>query len=73
MAEFDQLIDETTTPGIVYIGERVPGNANTSGSVWRLRRSNENVSPIEILYANGTELFDKIWNDRTTYTYTAVS
>lgn len=54
-----------------YVGEAIPGTS-TSAARWRIFRISEpDTGNVELLktFANGTALFDKVWNDRTTYNY----
>lgn len=54
-----------------YVGESVPGTL-TSQPRWRIFRIDESsAGSIELVktFANGTTLFDKIWNNRTSYDY----
>ena len=54
---------------ITYIGEADPGSA-TSAAVWRVRRMDESGNPeLIIKWAGGTRNFDKIWDNRTSLTY----
>ena len=54
----------------VYIGKASPSTLKSS-SLWRIEKITYDASknPIDIQYADGTQSFSKIWNDRTTYTY----
>ncbi len=57
----------------LYIGESPPGGG-TALPVWRIRKmeydNGNNFPPTAEVYANGENKFDKIWNDRTSFTYT---
>ena len=65
--QYDKLVDETVD--FTYIGEAEPGTDRTT-ALWRIKRIEEFPDgDIDILWANGTAAFDKIWNDRATYTY----
>lgn len=69
---YDRLIDEDGA--YTYIGEAEPGTTKGQ-ALWRIKRVEEltgvNNGDIEILWADGSAAFDKIWNDRATFTYTA--
>lgn len=71
---YDKLVDEDTAGAglYTYIGEAAPGSAK-GDAVWRIKRVEEltgaDAGDIEILWANGTAAFDKVWDDRGTYTY----
>lgn len=56
---------------VLYLGEADPGAA-TSAAKWRIRKflydsGTDNVS--EINWASGNDKFDKVWDNRTTYSY----
>lgn len=53
-----------------YIGEATAGTAQSSPT-WRIQRvyTDPATGDIEILWANGTTLFDKVWDNRITYSY----
>jgi len=51
-----------------YMGEANHGTA-TSEEKWRIARMVIGGSSIEITYAEGNDLFDKEWDERTSYTY----
>ena len=56
---------------ITYVGKAIPGSA-TSASVWQICKIDEsgtNGVELIITWAEGNKNFDKIWDDRTTYTY----
>lgn len=71
---YDRLIDEVTVGAYAYtyVGEAAPGS-NASDAVWRIKRVAEQTGSTltEILWANDTDAFDKVWDDRATYTYDA--
>lgn len=55
--------------GITFIGEAQPGSL-TSSPVWRIRRLDESGDPeIIILFADGNDLFDNIWDNRVSLNY----
>lgn len=65
--KYTKLIDEE--PPLTYIGEALPGTAN-SAATWRIFRLDETNDPdLEIRWADGTADFDKVWDDRASYTY----
>lgn len=64
--QYNKLID--VEGDFTYIGEAVPGTAQ-SAFTWRIKRIEQIGTDYNILWANGTSEFDKIWNDRLTYTY----
>jgi hypothetical protein len=70
--QYDKLVDEVPADNYTYVGEAVPGTTK-SQALWRIKRVFEATDDcdLEILWANGTADFDKTWNDRATYTYSA--
>ena len=58
-------------PKITYFGRATPGALNAA-AVWLIQRISETNSDgdLDIEYANGVALFDQVWDDRTTFTYT---
>lgn len=65
--QYTRLVDTDGT--YKYIGEADPGTA-TSEATWRIKRVEFLAGDdIEIKWADGTAEFDKIWNDRLTFTY----
>ena len=69
--QYDKLVDEDVPNSYTYVGEAVPGT-DKSDAIWRIKRILEFADgDLEILWANGTADFDKTWNDRATYTYSA--
>ena len=70
LAEYIVQIAYDVDENIEYIGKAAPSSA-TSESVWQIIKLeydiNQNIE--QKLYAKGTKLFDKIWNDRADYAY----
>ena len=64
--QYDRLVD--TDGDYIYIGEATPGTERTAAS-WRIKRVYEIGDDIEIIWADNTAGFSKVWNDRTTYEY----
>lgn len=58
---------EEASATITYIGEADPGSA-TSASTWRIKRLDSS-SGLVVTWANGTADFDKVWNNRASYSY----
>ena len=54
----------------IYIGEAAPSTSKSS-PLWRIKKITYDASknPIDIQYADGTQSFSKVWDDRATYTY----
>ena len=57
---------------IIYWGEAKAGTADAAPN-WRIRifaYTGASFSPDSKKWASGTPNFDKVWDDRTTYSYT---
>lgn len=65
-ATYTLYLDEVSST-ITYVGEAVPGTA-TSASTWRIKRL-DSTSGLVVAWANGDSAFDKIWDNRASYTY----
>lgn len=59
---------DTVGDTLIYIGEAAVGTANDA-PVWRIRRITLVDNDITEEWANGVDLFDKIWNDHLTLGY----
>jgi len=54
---------------ILYQGESSPGTSKGAAS-WRIKKlSYSGTNVVDIQWADGTNNFTKVWNDRATYTY----
>jgi len=51
-----------------YVGEASVG-ATTSSSVWRIKRVDNTSGDIAILWADGDETFDNVWDNRASLSY----
>lgn len=62
-------IDPDTDPVITYRGDALPGTA-TSGALWRVQRMTEQSDEdIDIIFADGDDNFDNIWDNRLSLSY----
>ena len=62
------FIDEPN-PTTTYVGKAVRG-ASASMDVWQIKKVVKiNTKEHRILWADGDDGFNKVWNDRSTYTY----
>lgn len=64
--QYDRLVD--TDGDYTYIGEATPGSARDAAA-WRIKRVYEIGDDIEIIWADNTADFEKVWDDRATYEY----
>lgn len=64
------LFDETTTPGVIYIGKALPtGSAiSEAGAVWAIKTI-DTTADTEIKWADGVTTYTKIWDNRASYSY----
>lgn len=61
------VIDEFSTT-VTYIGEAATGTA-TSAALWRIKRLTQTSSILTIEWASGNGSFNKIWDDRSSLSY----
>ena len=68
------LEDSTTTANTTYDGTATRKNANQASAVWKIFKivydgpvGTGNL--LSIMWADGNELHDNIWNDRASLTY----
>lgn len=57
-----------TVGGETFVGEAAPGSAD-SAPAWRIKKMLTAGSVFRIVWADGTSAYDKVWDDRATYTY----
>lgn len=60
-------IDEASST-VTYIGEAAPGTA-TSSALWRVKKIDSTTNPTKIVFADGNDLFDNVWDDRASLSY----
>ncbi len=69
-SDYTKRFDYDANGNVIYIGLAKPGAA-TSETKWQIRKleydANGNV--IAELFADGSAAFDKVWDNRTLYTY----
>lgn len=67
-AEYITLVEDLTIDSF-FVGKAPIGSA-TSGAVWQIKKVLQDGSGVvTYYYANGTYSYDKIWDNRATYTY----
>lgn len=54
--------------GVTYVGSATAGAA-TGDNVWQIKKIVELNGDITITWADGNGLFDNVWNDRASLTY----
>lgn len=62
-------IDPDVLPEVTYRGDATPGTL-TSAAAWRIRRMTiQSDGDIEVLYADGDDSYDNIWDNRLSLSY----
>lgn len=62
-------IDPDAVPEVTYVGKALPGTL-TSAASWRVTRvTQQSDTDIEILYADGNDSYDNIWDNRLSLSY----
>lgn len=51
-----------------YVGKAAP-NSDTADPVWQVRKIETVGSVLSVLYAEGNDRFDNIWDDRASLSY----
>jgi hypothetical protein len=68
MKQYKLLMDDVSAT-VSYIGEALPGS-DVADPAWRIKKLDTSSDPeVQVTWADGTADFDKVWNDRATYTY----
>lgn len=62
------LIDEASAT-VTYIGEALILGSATSSAVWRIKKITITGSITAIQWPDSSSDYDKIWDDRASYTY----
>ena len=61
------LVDEASTT-VTYVGEAPPGS-DSSSAVWRIKKILESGGSTTVSWASGNPAFDKVWDDRASFSY----
>ena len=64
--------EDNTTTGITYFGKaaRKSGGNDTSAAVWQIfKEVDDGAGNTTVTWADGSDDFIKIWNDRAIYSY----
>lgn len=63
------VVDPDAVPTVTYRGDATPGTA-TSASAWRIQRlTQQSDGDTEVLFADGNDNFDNIWDNRLSLSY----
>ena len=67
---YTQKFENDSLGRAIYIGFAEPGSA-TSDPKWQIRKQTKDSigAATDIQFANGENTFDKIWDDRASYSY----
>jgi hypothetical protein len=70
-AGYTQAFEYDASGNVIYQGWAVPTLANKANAVWRICKFTYDASGnvTDIQWANGNDLFNKVWNDRPSLTY----
>lgn len=64
---YKTIIDEVSK-NLSYVGDALP-STTTSVALWKIRRIQTIGTVTTVAYADGNSLFDNIWDDRLSLTY----
>lgn len=60
-------VDDASTT-ITYVGE-APLNSLESSAVWRIKKLETIGTVFKVTWANGSQAFNNVWDDRSSLTY----
>lgn len=58
-------IDDTTTPNVTYFGWAPMGSLENEEK-WRIMKMDETTGVSKVLWADGDDQFNNVWNNRAT-------
>ncbi len=67
VAEYTVLIDDLADEEFL-VGRAVVGSG-TGDAVWQIYKAIESGDDIAFYYADGSDNYNKVWDDRASYTY----
>lgn len=71
LPEEDEVYDievDTSIAGVTYVGQALPGTAKATAA-WRIKKITETAGGSSVDWASGNAEFNKVWDDRLSYTY----
>jgi len=69
VSPYQVLIENDGSGNPLYVGESSPG-APSSGATWRIKKiAYSGGYVVSVKYADGDELFNNIWDNRASLTY----
>lgn len=66
-ADYDTMLDDTTTANVTYVGYAAPGAA-TSAASWKIKKLDA-TSGLVVRFADGNANFDNVWDNRASLSY----
>lgn len=67
VAQYQNKVEDIST-GVFLVGRAVEGSG-TSEAVWQIKKVVEVVDGMIFYFANGSDNYNKVWDDRSSYTY----
>lgn len=58
---------EEVSATVTLVGEALPGTTDAQ-ALWRIKKIDSS-SIVEVIWAEGSDEFNKVWDDRASYTY----
>lgn len=65
-SNYTTLLDDQGA--VSYVGKAAL-NSSTNTPVWQIRKISQNGTVLSILYAEGNDNFDNVWDDRASLVY----
>lgn len=67
VAQYKNLVEDIST-SIFLVGRAVEGSTSDE-AVWQIKKVVEVVDGIVFYFADGSDNYNKVWDDRSSYTY----
>lgn len=68
LGDLPSKIDEATST-LIYVGYSLSVGADPTLDVWKIKKIEQTGTVWEIMYADGDELYDNVWNNRAALNY----
>lgn len=59
---------DTVSSNLLYVGEAAL-NSSASAAVWRIRKIETSGTVLSVLWADGNQAFDNVWDNRASLSY----
>lgn len=66
---YQPVFTDDSVPGTIYYGYCFPGSAFPAKGAWAIQKKTTEGGLTKILWADGKRTFDKVWDNRASYTY----